>query len=86
MLCDAPYKSLAFINGIVCYDQTGVGHSAIYYCLNCGFNTFKESMSVRTCLSNGSWNGMIPHCDCSKALCGNELNVPCKLTTVLLFR
>ena len=62
--CDSPFFSLGIRNGIACYSGVDVGSIAVYFCLNCGFNTLKGS-SVRKCMDDGNWNGTIPLCDCS---------------------
>ncbi len=49
------------INGVVCYTGTGIGAIATHHCFNCGSNI----PAVRTCLPNGTWNGTLPHCQCS---------------------
>ena len=76
--CDAPYRTRAIHNGIACYDEARIGSTAIYYCLDCGFKTIK-GYSTRTCLSNGSWSGMVPQCNCEvsseQVTSANEIRV-----------
>ena len=64
VMCDAPFNSIGIKDGIVCFEDTNVGSSALQYCINCGFRRI-SGMSVRTCLSNGTWSGSSPYCDCS---------------------
>ena len=66
--CGASYSILGLENGIVCYSGTEVRATAVYYCLDCGYNTLRKSSTalIRTCGANGQWNGTIPQCDCSK--------------------
>ena len=61
--CDLPFMSLGIKGGFVCYTGVAVGSTAVYYCSSCNFNTLKGS-TVRICMENGSWSGIMPQCDC----------------------
>ena len=65
--CDPPYNTLGFKGGIACYTNNIIGSTAFLYCLNCGFNSIRGS-SVRKCLTDGSWNGTIPDCNCKLSI------------------
>ena len=47
----------------MCYTGVAVRSTAVYYCSDCNFNTLKGS-TVRICMENGSWSGVMPQCDC----------------------
>lgn len=64
--CGLPLLTAGINNGIVCYTGTGIGATATYHCSNCGSVTSSNIPTVRTCLPTGTWNGTIPHCQCSK--------------------
>ena len=64
--CGAPMHSLGISNGIVCYSGIDTGAVAVYSCFSCASGIIERSPSFRTCLPNGSWNGIIPRCECGR--------------------
>ena len=63
--CGAPLSTLGIRGGIACYSSYDIGSTATYSCLKCGLQHL-EGSHVRTCLSDGNWNGSIPQCLCGK--------------------
>ena len=67
--CDVPMHSLGIPNGIVCYSGIDTGAIAVYSCFSCASGIRERpSPTVRTCLQNGTWNGIIPQCECGKMI------------------
>ena len=47
--------------GVVCYNRTTDGSTAVYICNN-GFVLMEEEKATRICQSDGNWNGSTPQC------------------------
>ena len=62
--CGTPMHSFGILNGIVCYSGIDTGAVAVYSCFGCASGITERSPLVRTCLQNGTWNGIIPQCEC----------------------
>ena len=69
-ICGDSHTFLSIHNGFVCYSGTSTGSNAFYYCFDCGYNALNKSagLFIRTCKSNGKWDGAIPDCVCSKCM------------------
>lgn len=64
--CGSPLFTTGMHNGLVCYTGTTVGSTAVHHCFNCGYDPTVSTHLVRTCQPNGTWNGTVPYCGCSK--------------------